>query len=360
MLPPSHRLSLASIPLVVSASLAGCRSNSPPAPAPAASATSSSRADLFASPDDLNLPSGFSEDSGAAGAGGSGGPAEEEPDHGLEIVLKDAGVEPRTPLTYDLAVGKPQTLVLNVTTTLKEEKGEKGNAEPSGGLGDMPPLRLTLSVVAGEKPVPDQTLFQAHVTKAEFAPGGGARVPPEAAAQMGELSKAFGAIGATFAVSKRGVIDDAHLSGDPETQAAASNLLPLIEEAFELFFAPMPEEAVGVGAQWTVASPAAPGAPRGAIEKTYVLKARTPTTAIVQEELHEETPEQPIGDPRAPQGSTIAVVSKEVSTLNVRLTGVASKASRDEDTVMTTRDWASSPPSVVVTRMKRSLRLEAR
>jgi hypothetical protein len=254
-----------------------------------------------------------------------------------------------------LAVGKPQTVVLSVTTTVKQQ------GEPSDGVGDMPPLRLTLSVVAPEKPAPDRTLFQAHVTKVEIAPGGGAKgVPPEVAAQVSELSKAFGAIGATFAVSKRGVIDDAHLSGDPEMQAAASNLLPLIEEAFELFFAPMPEEAVGVGAQWTVASPAAPGTPRGAVEKTYSLRARTPTTAIVQEELHEETPEQPIGDPRAPPGSTIAVVSKEVSTFNVRLTGVTSKASSDEDTVMTTRDPTSSPPGVLVTRMKRSLRLEAR
>jgi hypothetical protein len=352
MLSSLHRPALVGIALVVSASLAGCHSKSSPAPAPAASASASSRADLFASPDDLALPPGFSEDAGP-GSAAQGGDLAGAPDRGLEIVLKDAGAEPRAPLTYDLAVGKPQTVVLKVTTTVKQE------GDPSGGGGDMPPLRLTLSVVASEKPSADLTVVQAHVKKAEIAPGarGG---PPEAAAQMSELSKALETIGATFAVSKRGVIDDAEFSGDPEAQAAASSLLPLIESALDLLFVPMPEEAVGVGARWTVASPTTPGMPGGGVKKTYVLKARTPTTATVQEEQQEETPEQPIADPEAPPGATIAAVSKETSTLNVRLTGVASNASSDEDTVMTARDPTSSPPKVVVTRMKKSLRLEAR
>ena len=140
--------------------------------------------------------------------------------------------------------------------------------------------------------------------------------------------------------------------------ACLSVSLPAMAAAAAPAFVPMPAEAVGVGAKWTVASPAAPGT-GGAVEKTYVLKARTPTTATVQEERHEETPDRPIRDPEAPPGSTIAVVSKEASTLNVRLTSVASSASSDEDTVMTMRDPTSSPPRVVVTRMKRSVRLEA-
>ncbi len=347
MSPSPHRLALAAVGLFASASLAACHSKNAPAPAPSASAASSSRADLFANQDDIDLSRVFTEDSGAPGAAGGDGPAD-DPGHGLEIVLKDAGTAPRTPLTDDLAVGKPQIAVLTV-----KEEGE------SGGAGDMPPLRLTLSVVAGEKPGPDRTLFQAHVTKVEIAPGAKG-VPPGVAAQMSELSNALGAVGVTFAVSKRGVIGDATLSGDPETRAAASGLVSLIEDALELFFAPMPDEAVGVGARWTVASPAAPGTPRGAIEKTYLLKARTPTSATLQEEQREETPEQPIGDPQAPPGATIAVVRKEAATLDVRLTGVASKATSDEDTAMTTHDPTSSPPKVAVMRMKRSLRLEAR
>jgi hypothetical protein len=350
MLSPLHRLPLASVTLLVCASLAGCRSKSLPAPAPAASASGSSRADLFANPDDLVRPPGLAEDAGAGSVAG-GGDLAGEPDRGLEVRLKDPGAEPRTPLTYDVAIGKPQTVVLKFTTTVKQE------GEPSAGGGDTPPLRLTLSVVAGEKPSADRTLLRARVTKAEIAPGAKG-IPPEAAAEVSALSKALEAIGATFAVSKRGIIDDAELSGDPETQATASSLLPLIENALDLLFVPMPEEAVGVGARWTVTSPAPPGG--GAVEKTYALKARTPTTATIQEEQHEETPERPIKDPEAPPGATIAMESKEASTLNVRLAGVASNASSDEDTVMTMRDPTSSPPKVVVTRLKRSVRLEAR
>src|ERR1700729_1001335 len=111
ILSPLQRLPLAGVTLLVCAALAGCRSKSLPAPAPAASASGSSRADLFASPDDLDHPLGLAEDAGAGSVAG-GGDLPAEPDRGLEVRLKDPGAEPRTPLTYDVAIGKPQTVVL--------------------------------------------------------------------------------------------------------------------------------------------------------------------------------------------------------------------------------------------------------
>ena len=176
MSPSPHRLALAAVGLFASASLAACHSKNAPAPAPSASAASSSRADLFANQDDIDLSRVFTEDSGAPGAAGGDGPAD-DPGHGLEIVLKDAGTAPRTPLTYDLAVGKPQIAVLTV-----KEEGE------SGGAGDMPPLRLTLSVVAGEKPGPESDALPGARDESGDRPGreggpAGGRGPDERAVE---------------------------------------------------------------------------------------------------------------------------------------------------------------------------------
>jgi len=320
------------------------------ATAPATSAASSSRADLFAGPDDL-LASALKADTGPgdAPALGNGEPAGENVEPTL--ALQDAGAEPRKVLGYDFALGKMQTVVMGFTTSVKQEGAR-------GGGGDMPPLRLTLSVVASDRPSPDRTLFEARVTKAEIPPGTKG-VPADVAAEMGELSKTLASIGATLLVSKRGIIEEVNFSGDPEAQNAASTILSLLEEAFGLFFVPVPEEAVGEGAQWTMTGETPPGMPRGALSKTYSLKARTPATATVHVELAEQAPEQPIQDPESPPGATIAVAGKETTTLTVRLAGIASKAASDAETVITTRDPSTSPPSVAVTHMKRGQRLDA-
>jgi hypothetical protein len=344
---------LSILALVASSSLAACHSKASPTPtAPTPSASSSSRADLFASADDLLAPPDLVGDAASDEAPHAGPGA--DPSGAPTIVLKNPGAEPRAPLTYDFAPGKAQTATLGLTTTVKQD------GDPTGGGGDeqMPPLRLTLSVVAGDEASPAGTLFQVHVTKAEVAPGARG-VPPEAAAEMRELSKVLATIGATVAVSKRGVIQDVDFSGDPEAQNAASSVLALLEDAFALFFVPVPEEAVGVGAEWTTTSETPPGAPRGALSKTYTLKARTPTTATVDVAGQQLAPEQPFRDPQAPPGLTIAVASKETFTVRLRLTGIASKGSSDGETVITTRDPSASPPHAVVAHMKRSQRLDA-
>jgi hypothetical protein len=344
---------LSTLALAASLSVAGCKAKEPPATAPTPSANSSSKADLFASPDDL-----LAEALTKAADGGPDDPSAHDNAESADapaaeptFALKSAGAEPRSVVTYDFALGKAQTVVLAFTTTVKQEGG-------SGGGGDMPPLRLTLSVVAKERPAPDRTAFEAHVTKAEIPPGTKG-IPAEAMAEMSELSKMLGSIGATLLVSKRGIVEDVSFSGDPEAQNAAMSLLSLLEEAFDLFFVPMPEEAVGIGAEWTMTSETPPGTPRGALVKTYSLKARTATTATLQMSLDEHAPEQPIQDPQSPPGATIAATGKESSTVSVRLTGVASKASSDAETVITTRDPSTTPPGVSVARMKRGERLEA-
>jgi hypothetical protein len=336
-------------PLTLLLVLCGCdksKADTTAAPAPppsAASAPSGAPLDLAEIFGDAGVDNRFmaqDEPQGGGEPGRTDGPA---------ITLATPGAERRAVLAYDFALGKPQM----VTVTFAASTFQTG---AGAQVEEMPPLRLVLSVAALRKPAPGLTEFEVRLAKADVAPGA-KNVPPEMLAEMRELSKASGVSLAKLDVSARGIIGDLQFTPDPQIEAVAGTLLPLLEQSLTLFFVPLPEEAVGVGATWTTALPPQPGGPQDP-PSTSTLKAVTKTTAIV-ETTQVQAPERRDPDPDDPQSppGPVMVTGKGSIVENLRFSGVASKAESSDETSMKMLGDAGNGPSIVV---KRKTSLEAK
>lgn len=268
---------------------------------------------------------------GAAAAPGAGGPAGQPGQPGkptkISVKLVEPGAEPRTPARYDFAMDKPQTTLATVKMTA---------VGAPAGMGQQPPIRLTLRVTPKAKSAEGNTKFVMDITKAEIMTGG-TPVPPEAQKEIKAAEAQLAKLSGTFTANNRGALSDVSFGGQGAPPEAEELILPMLE----LLFAPLPEEPIGVGAKWTMSTAADADA---SMKSTFTMTARTPSTADVTVESQRTASPHPIPDPRAPPGATMAMDGKGKTQMQVRFGGIAGKVEGDSKTSITIKDPSQNPP----------------
>lgn len=175
----------------------------------------------------------------ASGPASSTEATEEEPP--LEIRastrLISAGKEPRTALRWRFEEGAKERLEIETKLSTKMPAGE--SIRPAAIYG----LSLEVREVA-----PDGTA-QVAFSVDSLEVGKAAGMPESQMARMKEaLDKMKGKSG-TYVVSSRGIVSEARLEG---TQAGDEGFERLVRQLLQKTTIPVPEEAVGPGAQWAV------------------------------------------------------------------------------------------------------------
>jgi hypothetical protein len=337
----------------------GCKkTQKPDAQAAAAGSASAQRnSAAFPLPDEmlgglLGGDAGTAEDllaaaMAAADGGGLGAPP--------EAVVDEPGAEPRSPLQYAFAVGKAETVVATTRTSVQESSGTEA---PTGG--EMPPIKLTLSVRAAEAQPESRMRFEAKVLKAELdtrnlVPLGAPQakeMAAQVAAQSDAMTKTLATLSTRFVVTKTGAVGDMQLGGDPQTQMRVAEFLPVLQEAIQLLFVLVPSAPVGVGATWSTRAQAALGGTLGTITARYTLKERSASGAVIEMATERSAPRQLVRDPQAPPGTAMEMGGKGNYMVTTRWAGIAAKAAGATESRIVVTDPSMQPPRSSVTLIK--------
>jgi len=159
------------------------------------------------------------------------------------VKLIKAGAEPHQKLRLEAKVGQSEKMKMVMDMNMDINLG--GRAAPKASL---PPMVMSMVLsVTDVKPNGD-IRYDFELTKSDV--GNRAGVAPQVAAAMKDaLGKMVGMNGYAV-VSDRGFNKDAALKLPPGADAQTQQVMAGMEQAMQQLSAPLPEEPVGIGAQW--------------------------------------------------------------------------------------------------------------
>jgi len=179
---------------------------------------------------------------GLAGCGGSAPAAKEAPAGvGLSTELASDGNEPREKLRYTRTPGLSEDLVIEFgLASLLETNTEAALVKP-------PQVALGMNVKTAKCSGSTCTYaFDFRVIAVQMPEGASEEAKASVAATIAPLGQVTG----VFDVNERGITEHADVKVPPETPPRLLALIGNIRTS--LIAVPLPEEAVGIGAQWKV------------------------------------------------------------------------------------------------------------
>ncbi len=303
-------------------------------------------------PSDFVVNSFFNNDSGPPAKSGRNAPAadsddpQEPPDNApspaaSNIKLLEAGDEPRAVRRYDLKVGKTETLAVVVRPSMVQEIA--GQKKPGGG--SQPPTQFTIAVTPTAKTPAGEYDVKFTLLKADIAPGADESAK-KMAAQLGASLKALVGLAGGFRIGARGSMGKFALSGDAGG-AEQSELLPLVQQSLEGLVVALPEEAVGKGAKWEDRASGKQQGLASTVVSTYTLKDVSADALTIDVSTSRKAAPQPIPDPRAPPGSSLAIDGTASSNVKLKLDRMVVKATSDSVTSLIISQPGPTGPQVV-------------
>ena len=281
------------------------------------------------------------EPSDPASASASGSPAaghDAPPVEDTAVRLVEPGEEPRVARKYDLKIGKAESLVVVVRPAMSQEvSGQKV------GGGAQPPTQFTLTITPQGKTPTGEFDMKFTLVKAEVASAGGDEAAKKMAAQMAAPLKALAGLGGTFKISARGTLGGFALNAE-NPAVAQSDFLPLVQQALEGLVVVLPEQPIGKGAKWEEKTASKAQGLTSMVTATYSLKDVAADLLTVSVATTRKAAPQPIPDPRAPKGSTLAIDGTGTSNVKLRLDRMVMKGSSESNTMLT----ISQPGQTVV------------
>lgn len=231
---------------------------------------------------DFLPPSGKAEGLGVRDAGGEGlaaigagsdtDEAGEAPADGVKVT--EAGAEPRAKRKYTFVPNR----VDKRTLTLTQSATQVVDGQSTGaGEGVTFQLLLDLSV---KQVTPTGATVEAKVTKVELE-----GAPKEAAPMLAAMSGLTG----TFDVTSRGEVGEVSFVATQQMRnQLAETVVQGMSQAVQLLYAPLPEAAIGVGAQWELGEAAADAAEHGV--KRFTLKEVKGEAAVIDADVEIKLP----------------------------------------------------------------------
>ncbi len=171
-----------------------------------------------------------------------------------KVVLLSAGAEPRETLSYLLEPGVKQTTVMSMDMTMS--MAPEGAAVPQ--KAELPTIEMALDLSSGAKDPSGDIAITGVVG------GIGIVAKPGPQEQLkGMLEPALAGIkglSINYKVSPKGRARDVKVSMPANAPANAQQMMEQMKQSFESMVAPLPDEAIGVGAEWQVVTRVSTGA----------------------------------------------------------------------------------------------------
>jgi hypothetical protein len=171
-----------------------------------------------------------------------------------KVVLLSAGAEPREALSYLLEPGVKQTTVMSMDMTMS--MAPEGAAVPQ--KAELPTIEMSLDLSSGAKDPGGDIAITGVVG------GIGIVAKPGPQEQLkGMLEPALAGIkglSINYKVSPKGRARDVKVGMPANAPANAQQMMEQMKQSFESMVAPLPDEAIGVGAEWQVVTRISTGA----------------------------------------------------------------------------------------------------
>jgi hypothetical protein len=172
------------------------------------------------------------------------------PQNGPTVTLVSAGSDPKVQLRYKPQQGDKASVDMVMTMGMELNMGGGGGGG-GGGMPrmEMPPITMTMDTEITSSTA-DAFELAAEVTKVDVD----AKKSPDMAGALGPIMQKMVGMKMTSRMTRRGIMEkvDVKLPADFDPQMA--QMMDQFKQSMNQMTAPFPEEAVGVGAKWKVAS----------------------------------------------------------------------------------------------------------
>lgn len=209
------------------------------------------------------------------------------------VTLVDAGADPKAELRYDIPVGMAQ----GTTMSMKMDSSQtmNGMAMPSQAI---PEIRTPFSVKVDERSGAD-TKYQITMGEMEVVDDGS--VPKQMIDMMRSMFAGTGGTVLRGVFDTRGVHKDIQIDTPNDAGPAMREQMSQSADSMKQMSMPLPEEAVGIGAKWTVEKEVESNGMKMKQTATCTLKERTGGTIVLDVKIHQSADPQAITNPQAPQ-----------------------------------------------------------
>jgi hypothetical protein len=184
-----------------------------------------------------------SSDGAASGADGSGG---EHAARDLQRVDLDVvGEGERSALRYRFTPGLVERGRIRMGMTIHTQLGDAAGAESAA-----PPISMDYVIDASES-LGSSLRYHFRFEQVGVEPAGAA---PEVVAQLSSLLSQLERVEGHAVIDDRGRVVDSRLDVPPDLDPALASTLRSVDEMMRQMVAPLPEEPVGIGAEWKTQS----------------------------------------------------------------------------------------------------------
>jgi len=216
------------------------------------------------------------------------------------VKLLEPGAEPRSDLSYALAKGVTQKMVMTMDMAMGMKVGSQAVPPTS-----LPRMSMGMDAATVDKNAAGEFKIDSHLTTVSVDPSG-AQQEQMARALRPQLEGMRG-LSMAYWVSPKGRVHDVKLGMPPSMPPAAQQLLQGMSQSFESMVTPLPAEPVGVGARWQVVSRTATGGADILQSAIYTLKARDGARATLEVKLVQLAASDTIHTAQMPAGMSARI-----------------------------------------------------
>ncbi|MDX2088794.1 MAG: DUF6263 family protein [Kofleriaceae bacterium] len=159
------------------------------------------------------------------------------------VKLIDAGKNPTKPLRFTVKKGLKKVVVTTMRMGLEMDLGAGGSQRQ-----DIPVLEMIFDMKVTDVLPNGDIRYEMVFRKPRAVPD--AKTPPNVLAAIDDSVKDLAGVKGYSLVSNRGFVKEASFDVPPNAPPTAQQMFKSMEQSFSQLAAPMPEEAVGVGAKW--------------------------------------------------------------------------------------------------------------
>ncbi len=218
------------------------------------------------------------------------------------VKLLEPGADPRTDLSYTLAKGTSQKMVMAMDMAVGVKA--KGQSMPQT---PMPRMTMGFDTATAERSPAGEFKIDSRLTSASVDPNGGQQ--EQMAKALRPQIEAMKGLGMAYWVSAKGNVRDVKLDMPPSVPPSAQQIMSGMSQSFESMVTPLPAEPVGVGARWQVVSRVATGGADILQSAVYTLKSRAGARAVLDVTLVQVAASDTIHTAQMPTGMSAKVKS---------------------------------------------------
>ncbi|MDY6940160.1 MAG: DUF6263 family protein [Cyanobacteriota bacterium] len=271
-----------------------------------------------------------------------------------EVILLDAGAQPRQELRFTPVPDTKQTITISMEMDMTLSVA--GQEMPADSPGNAMTFELTVIDVADNGDIE----YELYCTEVEVL-GGDPEVRDAIEAQL----QTFVGTGGNFTIDNRGQVRSANMDLPAGAAPELQQIFEQLTSSFEQLSTPLPQEAVGVGAQWNIVQAINVTEIDLTQNVTYELIGLDNNVATFDVTVEQYAEAQPIVTPGLPPGVTTtldSMSSQGVGQMTMqfdRLMPVRSNLSMQTNSVTSVREAGTAEETVVNSTMVMQMDVES-